>query len=161
MIDTFDGQERLTLRDERGFQDEVAIGPDTRIVPRGTRLVPGMRIAITGYNGGNWFDAISIQVLQSSRSSGLPSYAGRAAAEAAPPPADPAVPTYADPEAAQSDLTQRGEPIILRATWAPYPVAIDDPSSAYLPAGANSLPFSGAQPKRTRRAHRVASPSEH
>lgn len=155
-VESFDGQERLTLRDERGFQDDVAIGHDTRILPRGTRLAAGMRIAITGYNGGKWFDAVSIQVLQSEAASTLPSYAAPAAAEAAPPPADVAASAHPDPGEAQSDLAQRGEPIILRATWAPYPVAVDAPYSAYPPMGTGLPPSSGSGPRRNPRSRGVS-----
>jgi hypothetical protein len=159
-VESFDGQEQLTLRDERGFLDDVAIGHDTRITPRGTRLVPGMRIAITGYNGGKWFDAVSIQVLQNSPSSTLPSYAVPAPAEALPPPSDVATPAYADPGPVQRDLTQRGEPIVLRATWAPYPVAIDAyPTSTYPSAGSASPPSSGSPPRRDPRMRGVSPPA--
>jgi hypothetical protein len=161
-VESFDGQEQLMLRDERGFLDDVAIGHDTRITPRGTRLVPGMRIAITGYNGGRWFDAVSIQVLQSSPSSTLPSYAAPAPApaETLPPPADVAIPPYSDPGPVQSDLTQRGEPVILRATWVPYPVAIDAyPFSAYPPRGTGSPPSSGSPPRRNPRMRGVSQPA--
>ena len=127
-VESFDGQEQLALRDERGYLDDVAIGHDTRITPRGTRLVPGMRIAITGYNGGRWFDAVSIQVLDTPPSSTTPSYAAPAPVDAVPPSSDVGTPAYAEPSTVQRDDTPRGEPIILRATWAPYPVAID-PSS--------------------------------
>lgn len=150
-VESFDGQERLTLRDERGFLDDVAIGPDTRIAPRGTRLGPGMRIAITGYNGGKWFDAVSIQVLQPSPSSTLPSYAAPPPAEAPPPAADVATPAHAESNPAQSDLAQRGEPVILRATWAPYPVAIDAYQSSAYPMGTGSPPSSGSSPRRDSR----------
>jgi hypothetical protein len=159
-VESFDGQEQLTLRDERGFLDDVAIGHDTRIAPRGTRLVPGMRIAITGYDGGKWFDAVSIQVLQSSLSSILPSYAAPAPAETLPPPADVATPAYAEPSPVQSDLTQRGEPIVLRAPWAPYPVAIDAyPISAYPPAGTGSPRSSGSPPRRDPRTRGASRPA--
>jgi hypothetical protein len=147
-VESFDGQEQLMLRDERGFLDDVAIGHDTRITPRGTRLVPGMRIAITGYNGGKWFDAVSVQVLSNSPSSTLPSYAAPAPAEPAPPSPEVSTPAYADPGPVQGDVTQRGEPIILRATWAPYPVAIDAyPTSAY-PSGVGGFPPSSESPPR-------------
>jgi hypothetical protein len=158
-VESLDGHERLTLRDERGFQDDIAIGHDTRIVPRGTRLAPGMRIAITGYNGGKWFDAVSIQVLQGEVASGLPSYAAPAPAEAAPPPADVGAAAHPDPGEAPSDLAQRGEPIILRATWAPYPLAVDAPYSAYPPMGTGSLPSSGSGSRRNPRTRRVSPPA--
>jgi hypothetical protein len=65
VVQNFDGQERLSLRDDRGFVDDVALGDQTRITPEGTRLTVGMRVAITGYNGGKWFDATKIEVLAS------------------------------------------------------------------------------------------------
>lgn len=54
--------ERLYLRDDRGFVDEVQLGHDTRVSPSGAQLEPGTRVRITGYNGGKWFDAVAIEV---------------------------------------------------------------------------------------------------
>jgi hypothetical protein len=94
-VQTFDGQERLTLRDDRGFLDEVSLGDQTRITPAGTHLTSGMRIAITGYNGGKWLDATAIEVLggEPSSENDTPSYATRA--DGAPSYVYPYPPAYA------------------------------------------------------------------
>jgi hypothetical protein len=108
VVVSFDGQERLTLRDDRGYIDDVSLGDETRITPEGTRIVPGMRLALTGYNGGRWFDATAIRVLGGGpRPSDTPSYAQPSEAQppstpsyVAPYPQDPyayAAPVYAYP----------------------------------------------------------------
>lgn len=97
VVISFDGQERLTLRDDRGYVDDVSLGYETRISPEGTRIVPGMRLALTGYNGGKWFDATAIQVLAggSAPPSDTPSYAQPS--EAYDAPYGYAAPVYAYP----------------------------------------------------------------
>lgn len=92
-----DGEVRLSLRDDRGFIDEVQLGNDTRVSPSGTQLASGMRVAITGYNGGKWFDAVSIEVTgrdeaaapqepSYARPDPMGGYANSAPAYAYPPP---------------------------------------------------------------------------
>lgn len=164
-IESFDGQERLMLRDERGFLDDVAVGFETRIAPRGARLAPGARVAITGYNGGRWFDAVAIQVLQDASSSGIPSYAAPGVADAPSPPPDIAPPASVDPGPSESDVPQRAEPIILRATWAPYPVVVNAypnsiyPNSVYPPSGTTSPRSSGSVPRRDPRSQGAPRPT--
>src|ERR1700758_4773108 len=78
VVQSVDGEEHLTLRDDRGFIDDVSLGDQTRVTPQGTRVAPGMRVAITGYNGGKWLDATAITIV---------------ANEAVPPPNN--APSYA------------------------------------------------------------------
>jgi hypothetical protein len=92
-----DGEVRISLRDDRGFVDEVQLGADTRVSPSGTQLAPGMRVAITGYNGGKWFDAVAVEVTgrdeaaapqqpSYARPDPMGGYASSAPAYAYPPP---------------------------------------------------------------------------
>ena len=48
----FDGAYDLTVRDERGFDDNVALHPGTIINPTGLTLAPGMVVSVIGYNEG-------------------------------------------------------------------------------------------------------------
>jgi hypothetical protein len=54
--------EMLSLSDDRGYTDAVAVGEQTAISPNRSALVPGARVTIHGYNGGHWFDALRIDV---------------------------------------------------------------------------------------------------
>lgn len=53
----FDGEYGITIRDERGFLDNVRLHPGTIINPTGIRLEPGMIVSIIGYNAGPYLDA--------------------------------------------------------------------------------------------------------
>ena len=59
-ITDFDGGYNLTVRDERGFIDNVALHPGTIINPTGLTLAPGMTVSILGYNAGDAFAANEI-----------------------------------------------------------------------------------------------------
>ena len=50
----------LTVRDDRGFIDQVQLEQGTIINPRGLSLASGMTVAIVGRNAGSYFDAIEI-----------------------------------------------------------------------------------------------------
>jgi len=54
------GAFRLTLADDRGFNDDVALQRGTIIVPTGLTLAVGMNVSIQGYNAGNTFAATEI-----------------------------------------------------------------------------------------------------
>jgi hypothetical protein len=97
VVQSFDGQERLTLRDDRGYIDDVSLGEQTRITPEGARLTPGARIRITGYNGGKWLDATAIEVIGGGPApvANTPSYA-QPNTDPSYPQADPA-PSYQYP----------------------------------------------------------------
>jgi hypothetical protein len=56
-ITSFNGGYDLTVRDERGFLDNVRLHPGTIINPVGLTLAPGMIVSVIGYNMGGYFDA--------------------------------------------------------------------------------------------------------
>jgi hypothetical protein len=56
-IVNFDGEYGLTVRDERGFLDNVRLHQGTIINPTGITLAPGMIVSIIGYNAGDYLDA--------------------------------------------------------------------------------------------------------
>ncbi|MGP6158135.1 MAG: hypothetical protein ACLPYS_11640 [Vulcanimicrobiaceae bacterium] len=56
-ITSFDGGYNLTVRDERGYVDNVRLHPGTIINPTGITLAPGMVTSILGYNAGSYFAA--------------------------------------------------------------------------------------------------------
>jgi hypothetical protein len=59
-IASFDGAYALTVRDERGYLDNVQLHQGTIINPTGLTLEPGMVVSILGYNGGSFVDANEI-----------------------------------------------------------------------------------------------------
>ncbi|HTJ26482.1 MAG TPA: hypothetical protein VMA36_09970 [Candidatus Limnocylindria bacterium] len=118
VVADFDGQEHLTLRDDRGFIDDVSLGDQTRITPEGSRIVPGMRLALTGYNAGKWFDATAIDVV-----SGGP-----------PPPSD--TPSYAQSEPPANPPPTNAAPSYVY----PYPQAYSDPYAYAYPVPVYAYP---------------------
>lgn len=56
-ITSFNGRFDLTVRDERGFIDNVRLHRGTIIYPTGITLAPGMVVSILGYNEGSYFGA--------------------------------------------------------------------------------------------------------
>jgi hypothetical protein len=59
-IQSIDGMYHLTVLDDRGTVDSVALHQGTIINPTGLSLATGMSVTITGYNGGSSFDANEI-----------------------------------------------------------------------------------------------------
>ncbi|MFY9779001.1 MAG: hypothetical protein WAJ85_00650 [Candidatus Baltobacteraceae bacterium] len=59
-IASFDGGYNLTVRDERGFIDNVQLHQGTIINPTGLTLAPGMIVSILGFNAGSYFGANEI-----------------------------------------------------------------------------------------------------
>ena len=59
-ISSFDGKYGLSVRDERGFLDNVQLRDGTIINPTGLRLASGMSVTILGQNAGNAFVANEI-----------------------------------------------------------------------------------------------------
>ena len=59
-IATFDGGFNLTVRDERGFVDNVHMHQGTIINPTGITLEAGMVVSILGYNAGSYLEANEI-----------------------------------------------------------------------------------------------------
>ena len=76
-IASFDGGYNLTVRDERGFVDNVALHPGTIINPTGLTLAPGMTVSILGYNAGGAFAANEIDTPYTFVT-GVPYYRGHA-----------------------------------------------------------------------------------
>ncbi len=74
-VTNFDGGYNLTVRDERGYIDNVALHPGTIINPTGLTLAPGMTVSILGYNEGDAFAANEIDTPYD-YSSGVPYYSG-------------------------------------------------------------------------------------
>jgi hypothetical protein len=56
----FDGGYSLSVRDEKGYIDDVRLHPGTIINPTGLTLAPGMVVSVLGYNAGNYFSANEI-----------------------------------------------------------------------------------------------------
>jgi hypothetical protein len=56
----FDGGYNLSVRDERGYVDNVQLHPGTIINPTGLTLAPGMVVSVLGYNAGSYFSANEI-----------------------------------------------------------------------------------------------------
>jgi hypothetical protein len=56
----FDGAYSLTVRDERGYIDNVQLHQGTIINPTGLTLAPGMVVSVLGYNAGGYFAANEI-----------------------------------------------------------------------------------------------------
>jgi hypothetical protein len=59
-IVSIDGKYEITVRDDRGFLDNVHLHQGTIINPTGLTLEPGIRVTIFGYNAGTWFEANEI-----------------------------------------------------------------------------------------------------
>lgn len=59
-IVSFDGRYALTVRDERGFIDDVQLHQGTIINPTGITLEPGMVVSVLGYNAGSFLAANEI-----------------------------------------------------------------------------------------------------
>lgn len=56
-IASFDGGYNLTVRDDKGYLDNVRLHQGTIINPTGLTLAPGMIVSILGYNAGPFFAA--------------------------------------------------------------------------------------------------------
>jgi hypothetical protein len=74
-ISSFDGMYALSVRDEKGYIDNVQLHQGTIINPTGLTLEPGMIVSILGYNAGNYVDANEIDTPYTYYS-GVPWYAG-------------------------------------------------------------------------------------
>ena len=59
-ISSIDGKYQLTVRDDRGFADNINMHQGTIINPTGLELQPGMAVTIVGYNRGRTFAANEI-----------------------------------------------------------------------------------------------------
>jgi hypothetical protein len=59
-IASVNGAFRIVVADDRGFNDDVALGHGTIIYPTGLTLVAGMTVTVHGYNAGNSFAAQEI-----------------------------------------------------------------------------------------------------
>jgi len=75
-IRSFDGGYNLTVRDDRGFVDNVTLHQGTIINPTGLTLQPGMVVSISGYNSGSSFAANEIDTPYT-YAYGVPYFAGR------------------------------------------------------------------------------------
>jgi hypothetical protein len=76
-IESFDGAYQLTVRDERGFVDDIELHPGTIINPTGLTLAPGMVVSVIGANQGSVLAANEIDTPYSV-DAGVPYYGGRA-----------------------------------------------------------------------------------
>jgi len=74
-IASFDGAYALTIRDEKGYIDNVQLHQGTIINPTGLTLQPGMIVSILGYNSGSYIDANEVDTPYTFYS-GVPWYAG-------------------------------------------------------------------------------------
>jgi hypothetical protein len=57
---SFDGGYNVSVRDERGYIDNIRLHPGTIINPTGLTIEPGMVVSILGYNAGSYFAANQI-----------------------------------------------------------------------------------------------------
>jgi len=94
-IDDVDGEMRIVIRDNDGYDDDVTVASDAQTKPLGTQLAVGDRVLLTGYNAGNYFDATAVTIVGASAPA-APAPADVAPA-APPPPANP-LPSYAAPD---------------------------------------------------------------
>jgi hypothetical protein len=60
-VSGFDGKYDLTVRDDRGFVDNVRLHDGTIINPTGLRLAGGMTVTIYGHADGNHFSATEVE----------------------------------------------------------------------------------------------------
>jgi hypothetical protein len=60
VVRSIDGQYSITVRDEKGYLDHVALHEGTIINPRGLTLAPGQSVTILGQPSGNTFAANEI-----------------------------------------------------------------------------------------------------
>jgi hypothetical protein len=64
LVYTADNDEQnITLADDRGFTDHVTLSNDIILKPAGIQLTRGMRVVLSGYNAGKWFDALELTVV--------------------------------------------------------------------------------------------------
>jgi hypothetical protein len=74
-IASFDGGYNLTVRDDRGFIDNVQLHQGTIINPTGLTLAQGMVVSILGYNAGSYFAANEVDTPYTYYA-GVPYYSG-------------------------------------------------------------------------------------
>ena len=74
-VASFDGAYALSVRDERGFIDNVRLHQGTIINPTGLTLAPGMTVSVIGYNNGSYLSANEIDTPYQ-YDGGVPYYAG-------------------------------------------------------------------------------------
>lgn len=60
VIASLNGRSALSLRDDRGFTDRIALHRGTVILPSGAKLGAGMKVTIYGHQDGDVFDADEI-----------------------------------------------------------------------------------------------------
>jgi hypothetical protein len=71
----FDGGYNLTVRDDNGYLDNVALHDGTIINPTGITLAPGMVVSILGQNAGQYFAADEVDTPYTV-DAGIPYYLG-------------------------------------------------------------------------------------
>jgi hypothetical protein len=71
----FDGGYNLTVRDDNGYLDNVALHDGTIINPTGITLAPGMVVSILGQNAGQYFAADEVDTPYTI-DAGIPYYGG-------------------------------------------------------------------------------------
>jgi hypothetical protein len=74
-VASFDGAYTMTVRDERGFIDNIQLHQGTIINPTGLTLAPGMVVSVIGYNSGPYLSANEIDTPYTI-DGGVPWYAG-------------------------------------------------------------------------------------
>ncbi len=65
VVNGFDGQWVLYMRDEKGYNDHISLRQGTIINPTGIRLIEGMSVAVFGHADGSTYQADRIDVVQS------------------------------------------------------------------------------------------------
>jgi hypothetical protein len=56
-------EQRITLADDRGYTDHVTLANDIILRPADIQLTRGVRVVLSGYNAGKWFDALELTVI--------------------------------------------------------------------------------------------------
>jgi len=110
-VDRVNGELRVVIQDNDGYDDDVTVASDARTRPAGAELAVGDRVLLTGYNAGSYFDATAISI-EGPREPAAPE---------APAPADTA------PAPPQNTLPSYAAPAYPAYTYVPYPVYVPAP----------------------------------
>jgi hypothetical protein len=124
-IDDVDGEMRIVIKDNDGYDDDVTVASDAQTKPFGSQLAVGDRVLLTGYDAGGYFDATAVTIMGASAQAAPAPAAPAYTAPAAPPPANP-LPSYAVP----NPYPYPGYAVVPVPVYVPAPVYYAYPSVA-------------------------------